>query len=407
MKILFAAAGYKPAFRMGGPIHSISALAETLVHKGHEVVVFATNSNISEDLDVPTDRPVDVDGVEVWYFQHQEPLRRWLPFVPYLSKSSGFFYAASMKTELKRMLPTVDVVHTQAPFVYGTYASGKAAIRHAVPLFYSQRGVFSASHLRFRGLKKRLYIAAVERPIMRQATTLVALTRDEKDSFRTLKVQTPCRIIPNGVHVPERKTPAAGLDGLGEIRPEDQVILFMARLHPIKGADMLLRAFAALCRANPRAKLVMAGPDEWGLVEGFRQELQAGGVADRVLFPGLVTGALKESLLDRADLFCLPSHAEGFSMAVLEALAHETAVLLSPDCHFPEVEAAGAGRVVSIEPDALCRAMKDLLADPAGMKEMGRKGRALVERSYSWDTIVDQLLDVYREGLERSRRGRP
>ena len=92
----------------------------------------------------------------------------------------------------------------------------------------------------------------------------------------------------------------------------------------------------------------MAGPDEWGMVEKFRQEIMKCGHGKRVLFPGMVTGEAKQGLLARADLFCLPSDAEGFSMAVLEALANSTAVLLSPGCHFPEVERAGAGRVVSL-----------------------------------------------------------
>lgn len=201
MRILYVVHGYKPAYRLGGPIHSVSAAAEWLVRKGHEVIVFATNSNLDEDLDVPTNQPVDVNGVQVWYFKHEEPIQKWLPFIPYLSKSIGFLYAPGMKAQLYRLIPTVDIVHTQMPFIYPSYAAGKAAIRHHKPLFYQQRGVLSPDHLKFRALKKRLYINVIERPIMRNATTLIALTESEVESYRALGVQTPCRVIPNGVKI--------------------------------------------------------------------------------------------------------------------------------------------------------------------------------------------------------------
>ncbi|HMA53595.1 MAG TPA: glycosyltransferase, partial [Acidobacteriota bacterium] len=396
---------YKPAYRMGGPILSVSATAERLAKKGHEVIVFTTNSNLDVDLDVPVNRPRDVDGVQVWYFEHQEPIKKYLPFIPYFSKSMGFLYAPAMRAELDRVVPTVDLVHTHLPYIYPTLAAGKSALRNKRPLFYHQRGVFDPERLKFRGAKKRLYIKAIERPLMRRATTLIALTEAEVDSYRALGVETPCRVIPNGVDLadpPTLETRASGPFGFPEDEP---VILFMARLHPIKGADKLIRAFLLIHKEFPKARLVMAGPDEWGIVEKFRREIAAADAGDRVLFPGMVSGDAKRQLLARADLFCLPSDAEGFSVAVLEALAHSTAVLLSPGCHFPEAQKAGAARVADPDPESWARELASLLKAPQKLQEMGRKGRALVERHYSWDAITDRLEAVYLEGIERSRLG--
>src|SRR5438105_10935326 len=126
MRILYALHGYKPAYRLGGPIQAASSIAERLVRKNHEVIVFATNSNLNEDLDVPTNQCVYVDGVQVWYFKREEPIQRWLPFLSYLSNSIGFLYAPAMKAELDRIVPAVDVVHILNPLVYPTYAAGKA-----------------------------------------------------------------------------------------------------------------------------------------------------------------------------------------------------------------------------------------------------------------------------------------
>jgi len=404
LRILYAVHGYKPAYRVGGPILSVSAAAETLVRKGHHVIVFTTNSNLDEDLNAPLDQPVMVDGVQVWYFRREEPIQRWLPFVPYLSKSMGFLYAPKMATQLNQLVPGMDVVHTHMPFVYPTYAAARAARRCRKPLFYHQRGVFDPERLKFRSLKKRLYIDIFERPIMQRATTLLALTEAEVESYRALGIRTPCRIVPNGIDTTAYRTrPSRDFDVSWGLPSDALLILFLGRLHPIKGADRLLQAFLRLQARIPQAVLVMAGPDEWGLEAKFRECIQAAGLGRRVFFPGMVSGNDKLDLLARANLFCLPSDAEGFSMAVLEALASATPVLLSPGCHFPEIEAAGAGRVVSHEPEALAIALADLLADPGKLRAMGGRGREWVAQHYSWDRITDQLLDVYHEGLERNK----
>ncbi|MEP6574241.1 MAG: glycosyltransferase [Gemmatimonadota bacterium] len=404
MKILFAVHGYKPAYRVGGPIVSVSAVAEGMVRRGHEVTVFTSNANLDEELDVPTERPVDVEGVQVWYFRRREYLQTLLPFVPYLSKSMGFLYAPLMRAELDRLVPQVDLVHTHMPYVYPSLAAGRAALRHRKPLFYHQRGVFDPERLKFRGLKKRIFIAALERPLMQRAATLIALTEAERESYRALGVETPCRIIPNGIDVGEYRTaPLADMNARWGLPADAFVILFLSRVHPTKGADKLLDAFTRLSDIHPHAYLVLAGPDEFGLEASFRERARAGGLAHRIIFPGMVQGDEKRDLLARADLFCLPSDAEGFSMAVLEALASGTGAVLSPGCHFPGVETEGAGRVVAAEPIALAAVLGQLISAPETVREMGIRARQLVARDYTWGRITDALIETYHEGIARAQ----
>lgn len=403
LRILFSVPGYKPAYRIGGPILSVSALAEALVRKGHRVSVFTTNSNLTEDLDVPTDRPTDIDGVEVWYFKHEEPLKKWLPFVTYLSKSMGYLYAPAMANQLNRIVPSMDLVHTHLPFIYPTVAAARAARLHHKPLFYHQRGVFDPARLRFRSLKKRFFLRIIEQPILKSATTLIALTEAEVENYRALCSSVPCRVIPNGIDVEQYRIQPDNSTILN-LRPEAAVILFLGRLHPIKGADKLIEAFLRVCKQVSDVILVMAGPDEFKIENQFRSKVKQSGLQNRIVFPGMVTGEIKTDLLARADLFCLPSDAEGFSMAILEALASGTAVMISPGCHFPEVEKFGFGKVVEAEPEVMAKAMTELLKDRKQLEEIGRKGREFVSQNYSWDTIACELIDAYQEGIARYSR---
>jgi glycosyltransferase involved in cell wall biosynthesis len=402
LRILFTVHGYKPAWRLGGPMISVPALAEALTKRGHEVIVFTTNSNLDQTLEIEPNRPHDVDGVQVWYFERLEPLQRAFPRISYLAKSIGTLYSPKMAAALADVVPAVDLVHTHMPFVYPTLAGARAAFRHGKPLFYHQRGVFDPERIKFRALKKRLYLKLIEIPILKRATTLIALTDAEVSSYRGLGVTTPCTVIPNGIDPPDRSlsTRSTVIEEMG-IAPEHTVILFMGRVHPVKGADKLLEAFSRLARSHPQAMLVLAGPDEFGLEAQFRSRAAQAGIQARVLFPGMIEGELKRTLLARADLFCLPSDAEGFSMAILEALAADTAVLISEGCHFDEVQRVGAGRVVAPTIEAIEQALGELLKDKRELHAMGVKGGALVRAKYSWDRIADQIVDAYQEGLAR------
>jgi glycosyltransferase involved in cell wall biosynthesis len=350
------------------------------------VTVFTTNGNLDEDIDVPLDQPVDVDGVTVWYFRREEPLQTYVPFAPYLSRSMGFLYAPAMAARLEEMMPGFDAVDTQMPFVYPTYAAARAAIRHRTPLYYHQRGNLLDTHMARRALKKKVFISLFERPVMERASGLIALSEAERAAFARIAPGTPCAVVPNGVNLP------AGGAGAAErvaqrwgVAPGVPMVLFLGRLHPWKGPDILLEAYERVRARHPGAVVVMAGVDEARVAERWAGR-------DNIVFAGVVTGQDKSDLLHRADLFCLPSEGEGLSMAILEALAHETAVLVSPECNFAPGD-AGLVRPRSV--DGFAEGLAELLGEPGRLRAMGQAGAALVKREYTWDAVTDRLVEIY------------
>jgi glycosyltransferase involved in cell wall biosynthesis len=403
LRIVFTSHCYKPAWRVGGPALSVSSLAEALTRRGHTVQVFTAHFNFGEPLDVPVMIPVEMDGVQVRFFPIIRPFKLLLPFVPYLSKAMGFLYSRAMRKALSAAIPSAHLVHTHLPFIYPTLAAAGIAASAQRPLFYHQRGLFDPARLRFRSVKKRLYLQLIERPILKQVTTLVALSESEMANYRSIGATAPCRVIPNGINTSgyrvQARSQTIANNGWSE---QDLVVLFMSRLHPIKGADRLLDAFLLVANKHPSAHLVMAGPDEFEMERSLRQRLAGRDLAGRIHFPGMVTGDRKLDLLARADLFGLPSDAEGLSMSMLESLASGTAVLISPGCHFPAAVAAGAGVEVDPAVPTLAEALDELLSrGRAELAQMGRRGRDLVEREYGWDHIAERMEACYQEGLQR------
>ncbi len=403
LRILFAVHGYKPAYRIGGPIVSVSSLAERLVQLGHEVTVVTTNSNLDEDLQVSLKTPVDVNGVRVYYFQHRSIVKSFFPWLPYFRKSLGYLYCPGMSRFIKSIISEIDIVHTHLPFIYPSYIAARIAIRHSKPLFYHQRGVFDPERLKFRSIKKLLYINLIEIPIMRKAEVVFALTVSEMDSYRKLSINTNCAVIPNGIDLPisgNKICPDAFQQKYKYISSSTKLILFLGRIHPIKGAESLIEAFISIKDKIMDSVLVLAGPDEWRLQDQYVSRVKDAGLSHRIIFPGVVVGDEKQFLLSRANLFCLPSVAEGFSMAILEALANKTPVLISPGCHFSEVEEAGAGKVCHPDQHSLAQGLTELLKDDKKLKMMGENGFKLVAERYDWNSITKRIIDCYLSGRD-------
>lgn len=391
MRILFNAAGYKPAWNIGGPVQTLSAAAERLARRGHDVYVAATNSNLTESLDVDTEVWHEVDGVKVRYFPLGDSWSKKIPH-SYFRKSMADYRAHGLEQWLASEAPDFDIIHSQLPFIHSSRICSRFAAESRISYFYSQHGVFDPVKLKYRALKKKAYLQLFELPVCRRADVLVALTEHERETYEALGLSNRIEVIPNGVELPEsceHEWP------FPDFVPEGPLALFIGRLHPMKGADLAVEAFV---KANVRgAKFIAAGPDEHGLEARLRDMAAEAGMQDSIQFPGPVSGEIKAALLARANVFILPTLTEGFSISILEALAHGCAVLTTPGSYFPELEEAGVGWLCERETSALAAKLSMLLSNDSLAADMGSRGKLLAERDFSWDSVVDKLESLYLE----------
>lgn len=404
MRILYNIHGYKPAYQLGGPIYSVSAVAEGLVRRGHTVMVAATDSNNTERLAIDTEVWHTVEGVRVRYFRMSDSWTKAIP-ANYFRNSNGAFRANGLEPWLAGSAPSFDVVHSHLPFLHGNRILSAYAARARIPYFYHQRGVFDPVRLEHRALKKKVAIALWEKKVCRRASVLVALTEYERSTYRKLGLPNRVEVIPNGIDVPrlgDLDWPFANF----HVGPRDQLVLFMSRLHRIKGPDLAVEAFCRVRRRFPGAKMIVAGPDDDGMTARLRS-LADNTVRDNALFfCGSIEGKVKAAVLARADVFVLPTGSEGFSMAILEAAANGCAVLTTPQAHFSEIATAKAGLLCERTVSHVASGLTDLLSSPENTKTMGRAARHLVETSFTWEAVVDRFERLYTEVSQGASRGR-
>jgi glycosyltransferase involved in cell wall biosynthesis len=222
-----------------------------------------------------------------------------------------------------------------------------------------------------------------------------ALNEHERTALEEFGVECPIEVIPNGVN-PELLAMPRSRETLEREFPDlrgKRSLLFLGRLWKEKGLDLLLSAWDALREFHREWTLVLAGPNYRGYATELEQHAKKVG---SVLMVGMVTGSRKAALLAGSDAFSLPSRGEGFSMALIEALASGIPAIYTMECNFPDAAQAGAGIETDRRVDALAEGLARVLSmDDAKRIEMGCAGRKLVARNYTWDVIAGSLMDLY------------
>lgn len=290
-----------------------------------------------------------------------------------------------------------DVVHLMGHWTALGALAYRAATRSGTPYVVCPAGalpVFGRS-----ASFKRAYNAAVGRRMVRRAAARIAITEAERVDFAGYGVAADSvAVIPNGVAADLTADP--GASAIAELRTRlggdlSPYLLFVGRLNPIKGPDLLLAAVARISAEFADVRIVFAGPDE-GMGAALRSQATAARLLDRVAFLGPVQGAVKVAAYHCAQLLVVPSRQEAMSLVALEAGATGTPVLLTDVCGFSEVEQVGGGLVVPATATGLADGLRVLLSDPVRLPELGRRLQQLVLADYTWGRAADSYLQLYR-----------
>jgi glycosyltransferase involved in cell wall biosynthesis len=302
------------------------------------------------------------------------------------------------ETDLEAVVRSAEVVHMHGLWQAQTRLGARAARTAGVPYLIAAHGMTEPWAMRHKPWKKKVYTALVEGKNLRRAACLHALSRPEIGHLRAIAPGTPVCFVPNGVNLGplDDLPPRSALETDFPELAGKFLLLFYGRLHAKKGLDLLADALVGMRTDHPDLHLLLAGKDDGSLTPLLRR-LDDASLSSRVTWVGHVDGLRARQVWGAADAFVLPSYSEGFSMAVLEALACRLPVMITTACHFPEVVPAGAGIVVEPNAAAVEQGLRDLLERSlAERSELGRNGRALVERDYTWEQQGERLASVYR-----------
>jgi poly(glycerol-phosphate) alpha-glucosyltransferase len=309
----------------------------------------------------------------------------------------GFRYSPELARSVRSLNP--DLVHTHGLWTYLSLVTCRFARASASsrPYVVSPHGMLDPWALRNSGVKKQLAALAFERRHLTNAACLHAVSQGEAEAFRAYGLTNPICVISNGVDLVDLGVPAPASPWDTSRVGNRKVLLYLGRLHPKKGLPLLLRAWEKTPAAQEEWMLALAGWDQGGHVAELEKMVRDLNLSDSVEFPGPLFGATRGAAYRNADAFVLPSFSEGQPLTVLEAWAHALPVIMTRACNLPDGFAAGAA--IQIEPtvESVAAGLEEFVQmDPEALQRMGKAGRDLVERNYTWPRIASQMDEVYR-----------
>lgn len=360
----------------GGPSYSVPRLAAAQGAAGAQVIL-ASVAGAGEP------------AVEAAMPGYREVRARWdaarVPALGTLRLSGG------LRRAVEGCCASGAVVHVHGLWRMPNVTAPRAAARHGRPVVLSPRGMLAAEALAFSPRQKSIFWRLLQGPALRHLACLHATGDAEVDEIRGFGLTAPVAVVPNGVDLPDLSAPRpVREDGLREV-------LYLGRLHPKKGLDVLVRAWARLpgtTRDGWRLRIV--GPSEQGHGQALAALAASLGLHD-VDVEKPIFGDEKFTAYRRADLFVLPTRNENFGLTVAEALASGTPVICTRGAPWGGLEAQRCGWWVPHGPEAMAAALSTSMAMPeAERRVMGGRGRAWMKRDFSWDSVAARLLDVCR-----------
>jgi glycosyltransferase involved in cell wall biosynthesis len=394
MRILHFMPVYAPAWQYGGPVLSVSRLAEGLVKQGIDTRVLTTNAGLPQLPVQHLGQPLLRNGVTVTYYPVDGP--------------NGAIHSKALVAALPAALEGVDLLHISAIWQPLGIPVQRAALARGIPVLASLRGALGPYSLRQGWWKKLPWFLWRERPLLQRAAGLHVTTRQEEGELAGLGLRAPRFLLPNPLDL---KTlgpdPGLGLRWRQQrgLDPTTPLLLVCGRQHHKKGLDLLPTALAPL--ADRAWTLLLVGGDDDGSGARLRASFERAGLGNRLHWIDTLPAGELAAVYNAADLLLLPSRHENFGNVVVEALACGTAVLISDRTGLAtDLAAAGFGAVLPRQSERWCSWLEQWLRQPR-RAEAG--AAAWAAKRYDQAEVAAMAVEIYARILQthRQRQGRP
>ncbi|NJM44748.1 MAG: glycosyltransferase [Alkalinema sp. RU_4_3] len=394
MKILHVIPSIRPP---RGPSQAVLEMVWALRQQGVDATIVTTNDQGDTMLDVALHQWIDYP-VGTAENNQTIPVFVFPKFSSPIASIQEFNFSFSLTNWLFQHIQEYDLIHIHAVFSYPSIIAMTLARTFHVPYIIRPLGSLAHWSLRQGARKKQLYLRLISREL-KQTSGMHFTSIQEQQEAAALNLASSNFILPHGLTFPAVMSDAkTQLCDWLNLPPCDPVILFLSRLHPKKGLEVLIQALEQLNkqRGDQCFQLVIAGSGSLEYETEIDRCITMAGIQARTHRVGFVTGDRKQLLLQGADLFALPSHSENFGIVVLEALGAGLPVLITPEVALADwVKTEQVGWVVPQDARAIAQALQDFIQCPTLAQAMGERAIQNVRSQFTWPSVVRQLIDRY------------
>lgn len=373
----------------GGTSEVVPRMCEALVSLGHEVRLVTGGGHNPSDAA----KRAQSKGVDIRYC----PLHA----IPHL----GFYRAtAEFKSELIEGMRWADVVHIHGHWQDTNWLTARLVRKSGKPYVMQPHGFLEPERLKISKWQKKIIGALIERGNLNHANAVIATAESEKDGIVRYGVRVPIHIVPIGIDTEaiDEATPSNDLLKKLGADPSKKTLLYLSRITPVKGLDMLADSWCQLQKYHNVWQLLIVGPDDRGYTSIIKR-LYGDKIKDgSVIFSGPVFGVDKTSLLKSVDAFVLPTRSENFSIAVQEALVAGLPTVCTKGAPWAMIAENNAGEWVDINADAIAGGLRRIFdADNVTLANMSESAKSIIRKNFGWKTISECLSEVYESAIRR------
>lgn len=383
MKILQVVPFFTPL--RGGSVTVPYELSKELAKCGHDVTIITTDFEFNKEYA----KSIEKGGVEV------------IP-IHCIANIGLFLFSPGMKKWLKDSIGKFDIVHMHNYRSYQNNVVYRFAKKFDVPYILQAHG----SLPRIFGKKKlkKIYDYIWGDKLLNGTERVIAVSNVEIEQYQNMGLdKDKIRIVPNGIDLSEYgQIPKKGeFRRKYSIKDDEKIILYLGRIHRIKGLDLLIEAFGDLSKKYEDIKLVIAGPDD-GFLSTLKKQIADFKISDKILFTGPLYRNDKLKAYVDADVYVLPSSYEIFGITVLEACVCGTPVIVTDRCGIADLVNKKAGLVCSCNSGGLQRSITALIHDSKMSDRFSKDGKRLVSENFCMPKIAKQIEKLYAECIEYS-----
>jgi len=386
LKVLHVSAYFTPAYCYGGPPRSIHALCRALIACDVDVSVLTTAANGDWELAEIVIAQDEFQGVPVTYLERSSP--------------KSFFYTPSLKAWLSSEISKYDIVHIHGCWNYMVWMTGYICRKYSVPYVISPKGMLEPEALKISSLKKKVAYSLVERKQLKHAACLLATSEKERVSIEALELGVPSVVTPYGINLAKCIVKNdLSLRKRLKILSDDFVVLFVGRIHPIKGLDVLCEGIKLAILTAPNIRLLLVGDGDVEYVRQLKNEFNVLIESRHLFFLGHLEDEEKADAYQSSDVFALMSHSENFGLAVAEAMSYGLPVILSKGCPWPQVIDWGCGFWIDAEPVNVASMVRNLVDDREHALSMGRLAKESAALHLDWKSMALRVKSIYVDVL--------
>ena len=371
----------------GGPTTALAHMAGSVAVEGIDVFVATTiDREEAAEKQLQFGVPIRVDSWTCYFFPRQ---------------SRFYKISVSLLKWLWDHTREYDLVHIHAVFSFAPIAAWRAALRSKVPYIVCPHGLLNQWGMIHRRKRlKALSFRFIERPLLNGASAIHYTSTAEQDEAAPLHLTARSVVVPLGIdtsafhHLPGRNV----FEEAHPVAKSRSLTLFLSRIDPKKGIEMLLQAWKLVAESHPNTLLVLAGSgaaDYTASLHALAKEL---GIDSKIVWTGLLGHEGRRAALGAADVFVLPSKSESFGLALLEAMASGVPCVSTTGVALgQEAAAAGAVRLASYDARDIASAIIDLLNSPETRTGLGEAGKSFAASRYSLKSMGQALASFYKE----------